>query len=114
MSFVAGVLIAMIASQRATTRAAQLQHDIARRGQLAHGVVTRIWRPPLAGSFPRIYFEFRPEGSAQALRCCHVDRRSAWGMSASLPAEGTTVAVRYLPENPARAVIARLVSRLGP
>jgi hypothetical protein len=111
ISFLAGALIAMIASHRANSREARLQQDILKRGIAAQGRVTRIWQPPLAGRFARIYFEFEPEGAEQVLQCCHIDRRSASEWMASLPAAGASVTVRYLPENPARAVIAKLVSR---
>jgi len=110
-SFLAGVLAAMIASCKLSTRAAQSAQEIVKRGIAAQGRVLRIWQPPLMGSFARVYFEFHPEGHDRALRCCHVDRRSADDPVASLPAVGASVAIRYLPENPARAVIARLVSR---
>ena len=110
--FLAGMLIAMILSCKATTRAAQVSHEILKRGVAAQGKVLRVWRPPVIGSFVRVYFEFQPEGRADALQCCHVDRRSAGEMTASLPAVGSIVGIRYLPENPARAVIARLVSRM--
>ena len=111
-SFLAGVLMAMIVSCKATVRAAQSAQEIVQRGVAAQGRVLRIWRPPLMGSFARVYFEFQPEGHESALQCCHIDRRSGAEPVASLPAVGSSVSVRYLPENPARAVIARLVSRM--
>lgn len=110
-SFLAGVLVAMIVSCKATVRAAQSAQEIAKHGMAAQGRVLRIWRPPVMGSFVRVYFEFQPDGRERSLRCCHVDRRPGGGPAASLPAVGSSVGIRYLPENPARAVIARLVSR---
>ena len=68
--------------------------------------------PPVFGAFTRIYFEFEPEGATDRVLTCHVDRRSTGELSASLPAVGSAVSVRYLRENPTRAVIAKLVSRL--
>ena len=44
------------------------------------------------------------------MQTCHVDRRLGDSV-ASLPAVGTWVRVKYLPERPSRAVIAKLVSR---
>jgi hypothetical protein len=44
------------------------------------------------------------------VQTCHVDRRTGES-TASLPAVGTVVRVKYLPERPSRAVIAKLVSR---
>lgn len=112
LTFVLGFILAMLASQRVTDKAAQLQRDIVKRGLVATGRVVRIWQPPLAGSFARIYFEFAPEGGVNLVRCCHIDRRAS-GSKASLPAPGAAVVVRYLQENPAQAVIAKLVSRFA-
>ena len=69
-----------------------------------------IWRPPLAGSFTRLYIEFEPAGRRELVRACHIDRRSAAEMNASLPAIGSYVNIRYLPDRPQEAVIAKLVS----
>jgi len=110
-TFLAGILVAMIISCKATVRAAQSAQEIAKRGLAAEGRVLRIWRPPVMGSFVRVYFEFQPDGQDRSLRCCHVDRRPGGGQTASLPAVGSSVSIRYLPESPAHAVIARLVSR---
>jgi hypothetical protein len=111
LAFLAGALVAMIASCMAVTRGAQLQQEILKRGIAAQGRILRIWRPPLFGAFTRVYFEFQPEDSAGAVRGCHIDRRSAAELMASLPAVGALVNVRYLPDQPSQAVIARLVSR---
>jgi hypothetical protein len=111
-SFLAGVLVAMVVSCMTTVRAAQSAHDIAKRGVAAQGRVLRVWRPWLMGSFVRVYFEFQPEGHSSTLQCCHVDRRSSAELMASLPAVGANVGIRYLPEKPRHAVIARLVSRM--
>ena len=111
IAFLSGALVAMIASCKSVSRAVQLQQEILKRGLAAQGRIVRLWRPPVFGAFTRIYFEFEPEGAAGALVTCHVDRRSLGELSASLPAVGSAVAVRYLRENPTRAVIAKLVSR---
>jgi hypothetical protein len=112
IAFLSGALVAMIASCQSVSRGVQLQQEILKRGVLAQGKIVRLWRPPLFGAFTRIYFEFEPSGSEDAVRTCHIDRRSAGELAASLPAVGSMVGVRYLPENPAQAVIAKLVSRL--
>lgn len=109
--FAAGALAALIISSRAAWKGVQAAQEIVRRGQLAEGKVLHIWRPPIAGSFARVYFEFEPAGHGGPIRCCHIDRRTLFGSAASLPAAGASVAVRYLPEKPTRAVIAKLVSR---
>lgn len=101
----------MIASCTTAARGAQQAQEILKRGRLAEGKVLRVWRPPLTGSFARVYFEFEPEGLGRSVRCCHVDRRPADVQLASLPPVGASVRVSYLPENPTRAVIAKLVSR---
>jgi hypothetical protein len=111
IAFLSGALVAMIASCTSVSRAVQLQQEILKRGVLAQGKVVRLWRPPVFGAFTRIYFEFEPTGTQDAVRTCHVDRRSSGDLAASLPAVGSSVGVRYLPENPTRAVIAKLVSR---
>ena len=109
-AFLTGALIAAVASCQAVSKAARLQQEILKRGAAAQGRILRVWRPPLFGAFARVYFEFEPDGSG-AIRTCHVDRRRAGELSASLPAVGAMVNIRYLPESPARAVIAKLVSR---
>ena len=111
ITFCGGVLLAMILSGKIALSGVLASQRIVKHGQVAEGTVTRVWRPPLAGSFPRVYFEYQPAGSENLIHCCHVDRRSLSAEVSSLPAVGARVTVRYLPENPARAVIARLVSR---
>lgn len=110
LAFLAGALVAMIASVRHVTLGAQLQQEILKRGAAAQGRILRIWRPPVFGAFTRVYFEFQPHEAPQSVLTCHVDRRiGEW--AASLPAVGSFVRVKYLPERPSRAVIAKLVSR---
>lgn len=110
IAFLAGALVAMVASCQTVSKAAQLQQEILKRGAAARGRILRIWRPPLLGAFTRVYFEF--EHTAGYVHTCHVDRRRGEAR-ASLPAVGTWVAIRYLPEHPTRAVIAKLVSRFA-
>jgi hypothetical protein len=74
-------------------------------------VVTKVWQPPLAGSFTRIYFCFETQDGGAPVECCHIDRRPQGDAVASLPAVGSPVTVRYLPDNPRSAVIVKLVSR---
>src|SRR5688572_10854951 len=115
MSFVAfltGAVLASVTSAQAVSKAVRLQQEILKRGAAAQGKILRVWRPPVFGAFTRIYFEFAPAGSAGLLRICHVDRRFAGDLAASLPAVGASVGIKYLPDNPAQAVIARLVSRM--
>jgi hypothetical protein len=112
IAFLSGGLVAAVLSSLSVSRAAQLQREILKRGHAAEGRVLHIWRPRLRGAFTRVYFEFEPAGGeAGTIRGCHVDRRPAAELRASLPAIGSVVSVRYLPESPTRAVIARLVSR---
>lgn len=110
-AFIGGAVWSLFTSQRLDAKGLQLQQDILKRGAHAQGRVVKVWRPPLLGSFPRVYFEFQPEGASETVRVCHIHRGAHDGFVASLPAAGTPVAVRYLPENPAHAVIAKLVSR---
>jgi hypothetical protein len=111
IAFAGGALLAMILSGKVTLKGLVAAQQIVKHGRLAEGTVVHIWRPPVVGSFPRVYFEFQPDGHDNIVRCCHVDRRSLAGETTSLPAVGTRVTVRYLPKDPTRAVIARLVSR---
>ncbi len=110
-AFVGGAVWSLLASQRVDAQKVDLQRDILKRGIPAQGRIVKVWRPPLFGSFPRVYFEFEPDGSGKTVRGCHVHRGAHEGFVASLPAVGTEVAIRYLPEKPAHAVIAKLVSR---
>jgi hypothetical protein len=110
IAFLGGALIAAMFSSRSVALGARLQQEILKRGAIAQGRILRVWRPPVLGAFTRVYFEFHPAEAPQAVQTCHIDRR--WGESnASLPAVGTWVRVKYLPEHPSRAVIAKLVSR---
>lgn len=111
IAFLSGALVAMIASCQAVSSGARLQQEILKRGLLAQGRVLRVWRPPLFGAFTRVYFEFEPVDSNNPVQSCHIDRRSVAEPSASLPPIGASVGIRYLPENPGNAVIAKLVSR---
>jgi hypothetical protein len=110
-SFGVGVVFALLFAQAFTQSQMKKQEEIAKRGQTTMGKIVGVWRPPLAGSFPRLYVEFEPLGASRVVRACHIDRRSLDGVNASLPAVGTYVNVRYLPDRPTEAVIAKLVSR---
>lgn len=109
--FVAGLLGAISISSSATAAQARRQQEIAQRGKAITGKIVGVWRPPLAGSFTRLYIEFEPPNVERPVRACHIDRRDASEQSASLPSVGTTVHIKYLPERPQDAVIAKLVSR---
>lgn len=111
IAFLSGAMAAAVLSCLSASRAARDQLEILKRGHATNGRVVHIWRPKLFGAFTRIYFEFEPVGIDEPVRGCHVDRRVAGELKASLPAVGSTVAVRYLPDRPRQAVIARLVSR---
>jgi hypothetical protein len=110
-AFIGGAVLSVFASSRSDAKGLQSQQEILKRGEQVQGRITKVWRPPLMGSFARVHFEFQPSGSTQTIQSCHIDRRPFAGFIASLPAAGTAVAVYYLPENPAHAVIAKLVSR---
>lgn len=111
IAFVVGMCFAMNTLRRLTAEQNFEQQQILRSGAAAQGIVTQVWQPPLIGSFPRIYFRFEPQGGEGPIECCHIDRRPLGNAMASLPAVGAAVSIRYLPENPNRAVIAKLVSR---
>ncbi|HVF15811.1 MAG TPA: hypothetical protein VNA21_02840 [Steroidobacteraceae bacterium] len=93
-----------------TAHQASLQRDIALRGAMCQGRVVAIQRPFLLDNCTRLYFDFQPDGETDAVRGCHVDRRSPAELQASLPAQGTLVTIRYLPHQPRRAVIGKLIS----
>jgi hypothetical protein len=111
VSFFGAVVIAFMLSTRFAAKAELLQQEIAKHGVHAQGRVVRVWQPPLLASLARVYFEYEPHGVGRTIQCCHIDRRPPDGCRASLPSIGSDVSVRYLPENPTRAVIAKLVSR---
>jgi hypothetical protein len=111
IAFLTGALVAMVATCKSASKGAEEQREILKRGHIAQGRVLRVWRPPVAGSFTRVYFEFQPHDAEVLVQGCHIDRRSVAEPSASLPAIGASVSVRYIPENPTQAVIAKLVSR---
>ncbi len=111
IAFLTGALVAMIASCQSVSKGAARQREILKRGKLAQGRILRIWRPPVLGSFTRVYFEFQTSEGTSLVRTCHVDRRRSGELISSLPAVGTEVSIRYMPENPTKAVIAKLVSR---
>ncbi len=110
-SFAVGVVFALIFAQQFTQQQMRRQEEIAKRGQATMGKIVGVWRPPLAGSFTRLYIEFEPLGARQPVRACHIDRRCADEPNSSLPAVGTYVNIKYLPDRPTEAVIAKLVSR---
>jgi hypothetical protein len=110
-AFIGGAIFSMFATARVDAKGLHSQQEILKRGQQVQGRITKVWRPPLMGSFARIYFEFQPTDSESTIQCVHIDRRPLAGFVSSLPAVGTTVSICYLPENPAHAVIAKLVSR---
>lgn len=113
LGFLTSMLFAMVGSCMVAQRGARRAQETLLRGQCVEGRILRVWRPPVMGSFARIYFEFEPPGHGRALRCCHIDRRPFGRQQASLPPVGASVRVAYLPENPRRAVIAKLVSRFS-
>lgn len=111
IAFLAGALVAMVGSCQQVAKAAQLQQEILKRGKQAQGRILRVWRPPVFGAFTRVYFEFHPPGLEGAVQTCHVDRRRGDEPWASMPPVGANVGIRYLPEMPSKAVIAKLVCR---
>jgi hypothetical protein len=111
--FLAAMLAAMVASCVVSGVGIRRAKEILSQGRGAEGRILRVWRPPLAGSFARIYFEFEPAGFGRTIQCCHIDRRPYDAQLASLPPVGASVRVTYLPDNPRRAVIAKLVSRFA-
>lgn len=100
----------MAAKHAVAVRQAFKQREIARRGVVCQGRVVAIQRPFFLDSCTRLYFDFLPEGTDQEVRACHVDRRAQDELTASLPAQGSLVSIRYLPEQPRDAIIGKLVS----
>lgn len=109
--FLAGTLGAVVVSNTLVASHTRRQQEIAQRGKAIVGKIVGIWRPPLMGSFTRLYIEFEPPHLDRPVRTCHIDRREAGELNASLPSIGTSVNIKYLPERPREAVIAKLVSR---
>src|SRR5215831_16083075 len=111
VSFFGAAVIGFMLSSRFWEKAELQQQEIVKRGAHAQGRVVRVWQHPILKSLARVYLEYETHGIGSTIQCCHVDRRPPDGSRASLPSIGSSVAVRYLPENPSRAVIAKLVSR---
>jgi hypothetical protein len=109
-----GVLVAItlwLAIKHAfATQQMSRQREIAQRGSICQGRVVAIQRPFLLDNCTRLYFDFAPDGQEEVVRGCHIDRRETDEVRASLPAQGTLVTVRYLPNRPRQAVIGKLVS----
>ena len=105
-SFLLGAVVSYLVANVFHGRDIRNQQDVLNRGLVAEGTITAITGKALER---RVHFQFLPSGATAWVQCCQVDRRD--GVVASLPSVGTRVAVRYLPENPRRAVIAKLVSR---
>ena len=106
----AAMTLWMAAKHAVAVHQALKQRDIARRGAVCQGRVVAIQRPFFLDSCTRLYFDFVPEGAEHEIRACHVDRRTQEELMASLPAQGTVVSIRYLPDRPRAAVIGKLVS----
>ena len=92
-------------------RREERQRRIAHAGEPCFGRVVAIQRPFMLDDCTRLYFDFTPSGAQQPVRACHVARASKEDDSPNpLPAQGSIVAIRYLPERPQRAVIGKLVA----
>ena len=88
---------------------AKRQAEIAQRGASCEGKIVAIQRPFMLDACTRLYFDFVPHGLAETVRVCHIDRRPAAEQRPTLPAAGSIVTVRYLPDRPQQAVIGKLV-----
>jgi hypothetical protein len=86
------------------------QRLIAHAGETCYGRVVAIQRPFLLDDCTRLYFDFVPSGSDAPIRACHVARSSSDESPRPLPPQGAVVTIRYLPEQPQRAVIGKLVA----
>jgi hypothetical protein len=85
---------------------AEGQRQIAKGGVACLGRVVAIQRPFMLNDCTRLYFDFVPMGTEELVRGCHITHRTQDGDSTlPLPAQGTLVRVRYLPEQPHRALI---------
>lgn len=85
------------------------QRRIACAGETSFGTIVAIQRPFMLDDCTRLYFDFVPSGAEKPVRACHIARTSGEARR-PLPPQGATVAVRYLPERPERAVIGKLVA----
>jgi hypothetical protein len=86
------------------------QRRIAAIGIQCQGRVVAIQRPFMLDDCTRLYFDFVPAGGREPVRACHIARPSQDTQIPKLPAHGTVVSVRYLPERPQLAVIGPLVN----
>ena len=94
----------------AAHRAAK-QRLIVQVGATCFGKVVAIQHPFMLDECIRVYFDFVPTGMNEPVRVCHIAPRNAIESNRSLPATGSTVTIRYLPEQPRQAVIGKLVAQ---
>jgi hypothetical protein len=78
-------------------------------GATCTGKVVAIQRPFMLDDCTRLYFDFVPTGMSEPVRVCHIARLEPPGPNRPLPATGSTVTIRYLPDRPHQAVIGGLV-----
>lgn len=98
-------------ASRVHARTAHQQRYTLQQGQSCRGTVVGVQGPFLFDVCTRVYFEFVPEGAAEPLRGCHVERRDLSDGGVALPATGTQVLISYLPDDPEHAVIGALMRR---
>ena len=79
-AFIGGAVWSMFASQRVDAKGVELQREILKRGERRRRASSRCGVRRLIGSFPRVYFEFEPDGSC--------DDRFAVVMSIAVPTSG--------------------------
>ena len=108
-AFLFGLLLWLTMKHVIAVHQSVKQLQIATYGVACEGKVVAIQRPFVLDDCTRLYFDYVPVGADQPLRACHIARRGEDTLSASFPAAGSVVSVRYLPEKPRHAVIRKLV-----
>jgi hypothetical protein len=96
-----------VMTQRRLSRAARVQQDILERGAEVRGCIVAINRPLFAGGTAEVYFTFDTAHGPE-LHSCAITPGT---LRESIPAIGTPITIRYLPEDPAQALIPQLVRR---
>jgi hypothetical protein len=106
IGFLIAITVWMALQYAIAAHRAEGQRQIATGGVACLGRVVAIQRPFMLDDCTRLYFDFVPMGTEELVRGCHITHRAHHDDSTMpLPAQGTLVRVRYLPEEPHRALI---------
>jgi hypothetical protein len=110
IAIIIGILVWLTMKRVVAVHQSVKQLQIAAYGVACEGKVVAIQRPFMLDDCTRLYFDYKPAGAKRPLRACHVARRGSDKVQTAMPAAGSVVSVRYLPDEPRQAVIRKLVA----